>query len=66
MKFAILYIILVLIVAYALRASMPSEENKNHVLYKKFKKLHDSTGDPIYKKLSDHYHQEWVNETTDG
>ena len=66
MKFVILYLCLVCIVAYAINSSLTSEENKNYKLHIKFKKLYETTGSPKYKELSIHYHQEWVNETTDG
>ena len=54
------------IFAATLLLGQPVEENKNHKLHIKFKALYEKTGDPNYQRLSNHYHQEWVNETTDG
>ena len=66
MSLVIFNVCLVLVLIFSLRKSFCEEENKTYALYLKYKKMYEETGDVKYKALSDHYHQEWVNENTDG
>ena len=66
MSLVLFNVALVLVIVFSLRKSFCSKEDKTYALYLKYKRLHEETGDVKYKAMSQHYHQEWVNENTDG
>lgn len=66
MSLVLFNLALALVIIFSLRKSFCSKEDKTYALYLKYKRLHEETGDVKYKAMSQHYHQEWVNENTDG
>ena len=66
MSLVIFNVALALVIIFSLRKSFCTKEDKTYALYLKYKRLHEETGDVKYKAMSQHYHQEWVNENTDG
>lgn len=66
MNFAILLLLLSILASFIAHNWTTEEMNPNYKRYLRFKELYEKTGNKTYKGLRDHYHQEWVNETTDG